>query len=125
MNLARARGLSWRDIAWSLDLDSSQAAEKRFQRLTRPPETTIYAFRINEPGEPWHGNPDALPSLSYETGFIEFNPARPGPFRGHTLEVRYGPAEEDWMPGPMRAYALVNNRRIPVTARVQMMLFPG
>jgi hypothetical protein len=122
INLARARGMSWRDIAWSLDLDSSQAAEKRFQRLTRPPEAMIYAFRINEPGEPWHGNPDAL-RTGYETGFIEFNPARPGPFRGHTLEVKYGSAEEELMPGPMRAYAQVNNRRIPVTARVQMMLF--
>lgn len=124
INLARNRGMSWRDIAWSLDLDSSQAAEKRFQRLTRPPEAMIYAFRIDEPGEPWHGNPDALRS-GYETGFIEFNPARPGPFRGYTLEVRYGPVDEELMPGPMREYVPVNNRRIAVTVRVQRMLFEG
>ncbi len=123
IKLARDRGMSWRDIAWSLGLDSPQAAEKRFQRLARPPEALIYAFRINEPGEPWYGNPDALRS-GYETGFIEFNPARPGPFRGYTLEVRYGPTEEECLPGPMRAYAQVNNRRIAVTAVVQNTLFP-
>lgn len=123
IKLARDRGMSWRDIAWSLGLDSPQAAEKRFQRLARPPETLIYAFRVAESDEPWYGKPDALPTGSYETGFIDFNPARPGPFRGHTLELRYGPVEEECLPGPMRAYALVNNRRIAATAVVQNTLF--
>lgn len=120
--LARKQGMSWRDIAWSLDLDSPQAAEKRFQRLSRPPESLIYAFRVAD-GEPWHGRPQALPTGIHETGFIDFNPARPGPFRGCTLEVRYGPTDEECMPGPMRAYAQVNNRRIALTARVQNILF--
>jgi hypothetical protein len=123
IRLARDRGLPWRDIAWSLGLDSPQAAEKRFQRLARPPETLIYAFRVAESDEPWYGKPDALPTGSYETGLIHFNPARPGPFQDHTLELRYGPVDEEVMPGPMRAYAQVNNRRIAVTALVQNTLF--
>jgi hypothetical protein len=123
IKLARDRKMSWRDIAWSLGLDSPQAAEKRFQRLTRPPEALIYSFRVAEPDEPWHGKPGALPPGSYETGFIHFNPARPGPFQGQTLELRYGPVDEEVMPGPMRAYAQVNNRRIAVTALVQNTLF--
>jgi hypothetical protein len=123
IKLARDRKMSWRDIAWSLGLDSPQAAEKRFQRLTRPPEILIYAFRVAESDEPWYGKPGALPPGSYETGFIHFNPARPGPFQGHMLELRYGPVDEEVMPGPMRAYAQVDNRRIAVTALVQNTLF--
>ena len=55
IKFARDRKMSWRDIAWSLGLDSPQAAEKRFQRLTRPPETLIYAFRVAESDGPWYG----------------------------------------------------------------------
>jgi hypothetical protein len=116
--------MSWRDIAWSLDLDSAQAAEKRFQRLTRRPEALIYAFKVEGPGERWHGKPEALRD-NYETGTIDFNPARPGPFRGQILEVRYGQVDEACMPGPMRAYTLVNNRRVALTAEIQMILFGG
>ncbi len=123
IELARRRGMSWRDIAWSLDLDSAQAAEKRFQRLARPPEALIYAFRVAEPGEPWHGKPDALPQGYFETGVIDFNPARPGPYQGRRLELRYGPVDEDCMPAPMRAYAAVNNRRVALTAEVQSSIF--
>ena len=125
IRLARSRGMSWRDIAWSLDLDSAQAAEKRFRRLTQPPEAMIYAFRVAGPGRPWLGNPEALTDRSYETGIIHFNPARPGPFRGQMLEVRYGPADEGCWPGPMHAYAAVNNPRIALTAEIQMGLFGG
>lgn len=124
IELARGR-MSWRDIAWSLDLDSAQAAEKRFQRLTRPPAAVIFAFRVDEPGEPWHGRPDVLPDGMYDFGFIDFNPARPGPFRGRTLEVRYGPTEEEVMPGPMRAYMQINNQRVPLSAQIQISLFGG
>jgi hypothetical protein len=126
ITLARQSGLSWREIAWHLGLDSAQSAQQRHQRLARTPDTVIYAFRLaDEKGAPWHGNPGALPGGKYETGTIDFNPARPGPFSGRTLEVRYGPVDADYKPSYLRAYALVNNRRIAATADVQEELFGG
>jgi hypothetical protein len=95
-------------------------------RLARTPDTLIYAFRVaGEKGEQWHGQAGALPSGEYETGLIEFNPAWPGPFTGQALEVRYGPVDDEFMPPYLRAYALVNNRRVAATAAVQQILFGG
>jgi hypothetical protein len=119
--LARRRGMAWRDIAWSLGLDSAQAAQKRFQKLTREPEILFYAFRAAG-DKAWHGKPDLLPNGRYEAGRLDFNPARPSPFRG-SLEIRYGPVDEECPSAPMRAYALVNNRRVALTTAVQDELF--
>jgi len=124
--LARRRGLSWREIALHLGLDSGQAAQQRAERLTRPPATLIYAFRAaDQERAPWHGNPDAAPPGEYETGTIFFNPARPGPFSGRLLELRYGPVDEQCEPSYLRAYATVNNRRVATTTAVQKQLFGG
>ena len=126
ITLLRKRGVSWRSIAWHRGFDSAQAAQQRCQRLARTPDTLIYAFRVaGEEGEQWHGQAGALPSGEYETGLIEFNPARPGPFTGRALEVRYGPVDDEFMPPYLRAYALVNNRRVAATAAVQQILFGG
>jgi hypothetical protein len=124
--LARKRGLSWREIAAHLGLDSGQAAQQRAERLTSPPATLIYAFRAaDEDGAPWRGNPDALPAGEYETGTIFFHPARPGPFSGRLLELRYGPVDDRCEPSYLRAHATVNNRRVAATAAVQKELFGG
>ena len=120
---ARRRGLSWRDIAWSLGLDSAQAAQKRFDRLTSPPEILVYAFRVAGETE-WHGKPDLL-ETGYESGSLYFDPARPSPFGRRTLELRYGPVDEAYPASHMRAYAPVNNRRVPLTTAVQVELFGG
>jgi hypothetical protein len=79
----------------------------------------------DEPGAPWHGVPDALPAGQYQTGRIDFNPAAPRPYSGRTLELRYGPADIPVMEPHLRAYALVNGRRIAPTAAVQVELFGG
>jgi hypothetical protein len=121
----RERGVSWREIAHHRGLQSAQAAKQRYERLARQPEIVIYAFRADETGAPWHGSPDALPAGQYETGTIDFNPAAPRPYSGHTLELRYGPAEFPVMEPHLRAYALVNGRRIATTADVQIELFGG
>jgi hypothetical protein len=42
-----------------------------------------------------------------------------------TLELRYGPADIPVMEPYLRAYALVNGRRIAVTEAVQIELFGG
>ena len=124
--LARRRGLPWREIALHLGLDSGQAAQQRAERLTRPPATLIYAFRAaDDDGAPWHGNPDALPPGEYEIGTIFFHPARPGPFSGRLLELRYGPVDDQCEPSYLRAYATVNNRRVAATTAVQKELFGG
>ena len=122
----RERGVSWREIAHHRGLQSAQAAQQRYDRLTRPPEAVIYAFRAaDEPGAPWHGTPDALPADQYQTGWIDFNPAVPRPYSGRRLELRYGPAAIPVMEPHLRAYALVNGRRIAATAAVQIELFGG
>jgi len=123
IEVARRRGMSWRDIAWSLGLDSAQAAQKRFQKLTQEPEILVYAFRVAG-DKAWHGKPDLLPNGRYEVGRLDFNPARPSSFRG-SLELRYGPVDEECPPAPMRVYALVNTRRVPLTTAVQDELFGG
>jgi hypothetical protein len=124
--LARRRGLSWREIAAHLGLDSGQAAQQRAERLTRPPATLIYAFRAaGEEAAPWHGDPGALPPGDYETGTILVSPARPGPFSGRLLELRYGPVDDQCEPSYLRAYATVNNRRVAATTAVQKELFGG
>jgi hypothetical protein len=126
MELLRQRGVSWREIAWHRGLDSAQRAQQRFQRLSRRPAILIYAFRIaDEPDVPWHGNVDALAPDEYETGLIDFNPARPGPYSGKTLEVRYGDVGDDGMEPYLRGFAMVNNRRIGTRADVQQELFGG
>jgi hypothetical protein len=85
----RERGVSWREVAHHRGLQSAQAAQQRYERLTRPPEAVIYAFRTaDEPGAPWHGAPDALPDGHYQTGTIDFNPAAPRPYSGRALELR-------------------------------------
>ena len=122
----RERRVSWREIAHHRGLQSAQAAKQRFERLTRPPEAVIYAFRAaDEPGAPWHGAPGALPDGQYETGMIDFNPAAQRPYSGHRLDVRYGPADIPVMEPHLRAYALVNGRRVAPTATVQIELFGG
>lgn len=122
----RQRGVPWREIAQHRGLQSAQAAQQRYERLTRPPEVMIYAFRAaDEKDAPWHGDPDALPAGEFETGTIDFNPAAPRPFSGRTLELRYGPVEAEAMAPHLRAYALVNGRRIAATAAVQTELFGG
>lgn len=122
----RERGVSWREIAHHRGLQSAQAAKQRYERLARQPEIVIYAFRAaDETGAPWHGAPDALPDGQYETGTIDFNPAAPRPYSGRTLELRYGPAEFPVMEPHLRAYALVNSRRVAATADVQTELFGG
>lgn len=122
----RERGVSWREIAHHRGLQSAQAAQQRYDRLTRPPEAVIFAFRAaDEPGAPWHGTPDALPADQHETGRIDFNPAMPRPYSGRRLELLYGPAGIEVMEPHLRAYALVNGRRIAVTKAVQIELFGG
>jgi hypothetical protein len=81
--------VSWREVAHHRGLQSAPAAQQRYERLTRPPEAVIYAFRTaDEPGAPWHGPPDALPDGHYQTGTIDFNPAAPRPYSGRALELR-------------------------------------
>jgi hypothetical protein len=122
----RERGVSWKDIAHHRGLQSAQAAKQRYERLGRQPEVVIYAFRAaDEDGAPWHGAPDALPAGRYETGTIDFNPAVQRPYSGRTLELRYGPVELPVMEPYLRAYALVNGRRVPATGAVQIELFGG
>lgn len=62
----------------------------------RPPKTELaaYAFRDAQTTE-IHGPWDALTDGDFATGMLLFNPARPSPFAGHTLEVRYGPWHEE------------------------------
>lgn len=122
----RERGVSWREIAHHRGLQSAQAAQQRYERLARQPDAVIYAFRAaDEGGAPWHGAPDALPAGQYETGTIDFNPASQRPYSGRTLELRYGPVDFPVMEPHMRAYALVNGRRVAATADVQIELFGG
>lgn len=122
----RERGVSWKEIAHHRGLQSAQAAKQRYERLARQPETVIYAFRAaDESSAPWHGAPDALPADQYETGTIDFNPAAQRPYSGRTLELRYGPADLPVMQPHLRAYALVNGRRVAATAAVQTELFGG
>jgi hypothetical protein len=61
----------------------------------------------------------------YETGTLDFNPAALRPYSGRTLELRYGPAAIPVMEPHLRAYALVNGRRVAPTAAVQIELFGG
>lgn len=122
--LLRRRGVSWREIAWRRGLGSAQRAQQRFQHLTRRASFLIYAFRIaGLDTEPWHGEFDALPKGSYETGVINFMPERTGPYSGRTLEVRYGDIGDDGMEPYLRAYAMVNYRRIGLRADIQHELF--
>jgi hypothetical protein len=126
--LLRDRGVSWREIAYHRGLRSAQAAQQRYDRLrlSRAPETLIYAFRdVGTKDAPWHGDPDALPAGRFETGLLDFNPSMPRPFSGRTLEMRYGPVEAEVMPSYLRAYALVAGRRFATTAAVQVDLFGG
>lgn len=126
MELLRRRGVSWREIAWHRGLDSAQRAQQRFQRLSRPPAVLIYAFRVaDEKDAPWHGDVNVLAPGEYETGLIDFNPARPSPYSGRTLEVRYGDVGDDGMEPYLRGFAMVNNRRIGTRADVQQELFGG
>ena len=128
VSLLRARGVAWREIAYHRGLRSAQAAQQRYERLTQneAPEVVIYAFReAGRADAPWHGDPDALPDGRFRTGSIDFNPAMPRPFSGCTLELRYGPVAADIMPAYLRAYALVNGRRIAPTAAIQNELFGG
>jgi hypothetical protein len=126
ITLARQRQLPWREIAQHLGLGSEQAAQQRYQRLSRSPEVLIYAFRVaGEQDAPWHGHPNALPAGEYQTGTIYFQPAQPGPFSGQTLELRYDPVDLDCEPGHLRAYAQVGARRIAPTTEVQQELFGG
>jgi hypothetical protein len=136
----RAKGVPWRVIAQYRGLDSAQAAQQRYDRITRRSprasqpgapgamlvaETLIYAFRIaGEPEAPWFGDPDLLPEGQYATELFPFLPAVPRPpFSGRTLEVRYGPVEAEVLPGYLRAIPQIGNRRIAMTAAVQEALF--
>jgi len=122
----RERGVSWKEIAHHRGLQSAQAAKQRYERLARQPEAVIYAFRVaDESHASWQGVPDALPAGQYETGTIDFNPAAQRPHSGRTLELRYGPADLPVMEPHLRAYALVNGRRVAATAAVQIELFGG
>ena len=49
----------------------------------------------------------------------------PRPLSGRKLELRYGSVDAEVMPSYLRAYALVNGRRIAPTAAVQLELFGG
>jgi hypothetical protein len=102
---------------------TGQRALKRFRKLTLEPEVLVYAFRVAG-DKAWHGKPNLLPNGRYEAGRLDFNPARPSSFRG-SLELRYGPVDADCPPAPMRVYALVNSRRVPLTTAVQDELFGG
>ena len=122
--LLRRRGISWREIAWRRGLGSAQRAQQRFQHLTRGPTVLIYAFRIaGKDAEPWHGDPGALAEGSYQTGMINFMPEQTGPYSGRTLDVRYGDIGDDGMEPYLRAYAMVNYRRIGLRAEIQYELF--
>jgi hypothetical protein len=122
----RQLGVSWREIAHHRGLHSAQSAQQRYEKLTRQPDVVIYAFRVaDDPAAPWHGAPSALGPGLYEVGRIDFNPAAARPYSGRTLELRYGPVDLPAMEPHMRAYALVNGRRIAPTAAVQTELFGG
>lgn len=124
IELLRRRGVSWREIAWRRGLGSAQRAQQRFQQLTRRPTALIYAFRVvGQDNALWHGDFDALAPDEYETGLINFMPARTGPYSGRTLEVRYGDIGDDGMEPYLRGHAMVNNRRIGLRADVQQELF--
>ena len=121
----RNKGVPWQTIAGHRGLRSAQAAQQRFQRRTARPDL-IYAFRADEDGEPWHGEPGLLPDGEYETACLDFQPASPRPMSGRRLELRYGPVgDAEVMPAYLRAYALVDGRRIAATAAVQKELFGG
>ncbi len=91
----------------------------------RAKPSLIYAFRVlDDEQERWHGEPDALPDGSYETGTIEFNPGtNASPFAGKTLEVRYGPVADDGLPSYLQSYTTVNGWRLRPTAIVQEEIF--
>jgi hypothetical protein len=122
----RERRVSWADIAALRGLRSAQAAQQRHDRLTvsHTREVVIFAFRVAG-DEQWHGHPNALPDGNYETGTIDFNPSTPRPLSGLTLQLRYGPAAVEIMESHLRAYAMVNERRIATSALVQRELFGG
>jgi hypothetical protein len=140
--LLRGRGVSWRAIAQYRGLESPQAARQRYERLTNrspyepvvdgryvPATMTvtgelIFAFRIaDEPGATWFGDPDLLDG-GYETTRFPFVPDVPRPpFSGRTLEVRHGHVQAEVLPGYLRAYPMIGNRRIAMTAATQTALF--
>jgi len=151
ITLLRNMGVSWREIAYHRGLESGQAARQRFERLTNrsaPPvsitdgnwqpgaygpttmrlmDLMVYAFRIaDEKNADWYGDPELLPAGAYSVSRIDFAPGTPRPpFSGRSLEFRYGVVEADVLPGYLRAYPLIDGRRIAMTADAQLALFGG
>ena len=80
---------------------------------------------VGELDAPWHGEVDSLAGGDFETGVIDFYPAQPGPYSGRTLEVRYGDVGDDGLEPYLRAFAMVNNRRIGTRRDIRYELFGG
>jgi hypothetical protein len=124
MVVARNQGISWREIASRMGMSSPQAARQRYERITgRQPR--IYAFRVaGDAQAPWHGEPVLL-AEGYESAVIDFDPpGHPGsPFAGRMIEVRYGLVPDDGMPGYLRGFPMVGNRRIGMTENAQRAMF--
>jgi len=135
----RSKDVSWRVIAQYRGLESPQAARQRYERLARRSpaahqagtpdtmiveDTLVYAFRIaGEEDATWHGEPELMPAEPYETVPFSFVPDLPRPpFSGRTLEFRVGRVRAEVLPGHLRAYPLVGNRRIGMTAATQQAL---
>jgi hypothetical protein len=138
----RAKGVAWRVIAQYRGLESAQAAKQRYDRIQRRSAPTtdqdryglatmsvtdvmVYAFRIaGDDGAAWHGEPDLLPAGQYIESAFPFMPdTLHPPFSGRTLIVRYGLVSSEVLPGYLRACPLIDNRRIPMTAATQEVLF--
>jgi hypothetical protein len=136
----RSKDVSWRVIAQYRGLESAQAVRQRYERLARrspiahqagTPDTMIVedtlvcAFRIaGEENATWYGEPGLVPAEPYETLAFSFVPDLPQPpFSGRTLEFRIGRVRAEVLPGHLRAYPLVSNRRIGMTAVTQQALF--
>jgi hypothetical protein len=87
--------------------------------------TLVYAFRIaGEKDATWYGEPELRPSEPYKTVPFSFVPSLPRPpFSGWTLEFRFGRMSAKVLPGHLRAYPLIGNRRIGMTAATQQALF--
>lgn len=136
----RSKDVSWRVIAQYRGLESAQAARQRYERLARRSptahqagtpgtmvveDTLVYAFRIaGEAEATWYGEPELVTAGPHETVSFSFVPDLPRPpFSGRTLDFRVGRVRAEVLPGHLRAYPLVGNRRVGMTAATQQALF--
>jgi hypothetical protein len=115
----RERGVSGREIAHHRGLQSAQAAKQRYERLTSQPEVRIYAFRAADQTGAMAWCAGRAASWSVRDRHDRLQSGGAAAYSGRTLELRYGPVDIPVMEPHLRAYALVNGRRVATTAAVQ------